>query len=192
MHTCTDEEVLAWLRSGSFEAESKAIDCLYRNLLGIFRPWVFSRNGSNDDAHDAVTEAVIAFVQKFREGKYLEMGKLEHLLFRIAQRRFYDLLRSRGSELPVDSSASVEYPTEPFEDDHYERAEQAAMELARHSKLAHCLDAIGERCKERLVRFWYWKQSHEEIAKAMGDSSADVSKVMKNKCQDKLEKCVKG
>ncbi|MBC7775490.1 MAG: RNA polymerase sigma factor [Phycisphaerae bacterium] len=192
MHPCTDEEVLAWLRNGSPESENKAIDCLYRRLLGIFRPWVFSRKGSSDDAHDAVTEAVIAFVQNFRDEKYREMGKLEHLLFRIAQRRFYDLLRERGKELPTDPTLPFDLPPAFVEEDPFDKAELEASQLAKHSKLAQCLDKIGERCKERLVRFWYLKQSHEEIAAAMGNATAKGAKVMKNKCQDKLEACMKG
>lgn len=64
-------------------------------------------------------------------------------------------------------------------------------DLARHTKLEHCLDQIGERCKERIIRFWYMEQSHEEIAEAMDDASPRVSVTMKNKCQDKLKKCMK-
>lgn len=192
MLSCTDQDVVKWLLDGSPSSENKAIECLYRRLLQIFRPWVFSRNGSNEDVHDAVTEAVIGFVQKFRQGKYQEMGKLENLLFRIAQRRFIDLLRTRGAEIPVDPLEPIGSAYDGEEEDFLEKTEREADESAKHSKLAHCLEKIGERCKERLIRFWYMKQSHEEIANAMGDSSTAVSKVMKNKCQDKLEKCMNG
>lgn len=99
---CTDDEALAWLRDGSPESENKAIGCLYRSLLGMIRPWISSRNGSDNDAHDAVTEAVIRFIQNFREGKYREQGKLAPYLFRMAQFKFYDLLRERGEDLSTD------------------------------------------------------------------------------------------
>lgn len=192
-HSCTDEEALKWLRDGSPESENKAIECLYRRLLAAFRPWVYSKNGRSDDAHDAVTEAIFQFVQNFREGKYREQGKLEHYLFRIAQFKFFDLLRARGEDLSIEDVFPGGIPPEPEEgeDDPYEKVEMEVEALARHTKLEHCLGQIGERCKERILRFWYTKQSHEEIAKAMGDASARVSVTMKNRCQDKLEKCMK-
>ncbi|MFN0037313.1 MAG: RNA polymerase sigma factor [Saprospiraceae bacterium] len=190
-HACTDEEALEWLRDGSPESESNAMGCLYRRLLGRIRPWVFSRNGSSDDAHDAVTEAVVQFVQNFREGKYKHVDKLEHYLFRMAQFKFFDLLRARGDEVSLDVVFPGGIPPEML-DDPYEKAEEEMENIARHTKLEHCLGQIGERCKERILRFWYMQQSHEEIAKAMGDSSGDVSKVMKNKCQGSLAKCIHG
>lgn len=187
-NSCTNEEALTWLREGSFESENKAIGCLYQRLLGMIRPWIYSKNGTDEDAHDAVTEAVIKFIQNFREGKYQEQGKLEHFLFRIAQRRFYDLLRDRGEERLVPEGIPPELKEE---EDPEEKAEQEEEALARQKKLEHCLGQIGERCKERIMRFWYMDQSHKEIAEAMGDASPDVSKAMKNKCQGKLEKCMK-
>lgn len=189
---CTNEEALTWLREGSFELENKAIGCLYPRLLGMIRPWIYSKNGTSEDAHDAVTAAVIKFVQNFREGKYHEQGKLEHYLFRIAQRKFYDLLRERGEEEPIEwSFPDGLSPEIEEEEDPEEKAEQEVEALARQKKLELCLGQIGERCKERIMRFWYMDQSHKEIAEAMGDASPDVSKAMKNKCQGKLEKCMK-
>ncbi|MCB9296825.1 MAG: sigma-70 family RNA polymerase sigma factor [Lewinellaceae bacterium] len=191
-HSCTNEEALAWLREGSFELENKVIEYLYLRLLGMIRPWIYSKNGTSEDAHDAVTAAVIKFVRNFREGKYREQGKLEHYLFRIAQRKFFDLLRERGEEKSIEESFSDGIPPEiEGEEDLEEKAEQEVKALARQRKLEHCLGQIGERCKERIMRFWYISQSHKEIAEAMGDASPDVSKAMKNKCQGKLEKCMK-
>ncbi len=190
--TCTDEEALGWLREGSFESENKAIECLYRRLLKMILPWVYSKNGTGDDAHDAVTEAVIKFVRNFREEKYREQGKLEHYLFRIAQFKFYDLLRDRGTDLPSEIIVSDGILPESDEaEDPYEKSEKDKASLARLNKLEHCLNQTGDRCKERLIRFWYQNQSHQEISKAMGDTGPDVSKSMKNKCQDKLAKCLK-
>lgn len=190
-HSCTDDEALAWLRDGSFESESKAIGCLYRRLFVNIRPWIYSKNGSDDDVHDAATESVFGFVRNFRGGKYKEIGKLEHFLFRIAQYKFYNLLRGRGEDLSIEDIFPGGIPPEIKDDDPYEKAEMEVEALARQTKLEQCLEKIGERCKERIIRFWYMGQSHEEIAEAMGDASADVSKVMKNRCQDKLEACMK-
>ena len=192
-HSCTDEEALAWLRDGSFEAMNKAIGCLYRRLLNIVRPWVYSKNGSGDDAHDAVTEALMKFSDILRDGKYQEEGKLEHFIFRVAQYKFYDICRHRkkgGEDLSLEDIFTGGVPPE-IEDDPLEKAEVETEAEMRRLKMGHCLGQIGERCKERLFRFWDLGQSHEEIAEAMGDASPDVSKTMKNRCQDKLEKCMK-
>jgi len=191
-HSCKDEEALKWLREGSHESENKVIGCLYRRVLVSFRPWVYSKNGTGEDAHDAVTEAVIQFVGNFREGKYREQGKLENYLFRIAQFKFFDLLRGRGEDVSIEEIFPGGIPPDMEEAENtQDKAEKDAEALARHTKLEHCLNHIGERCKARIIRFWYLNQSHQEIAEAMGDTGPDVSKAMKNKCQDKLAKCLK-
>lgn len=191
-HACTDDEALVWLRDGSQESESKFIECLYRRLLEKIRHWIGARNGSGEDAHDALTEALIVFIVNFREGKYREEGKLEHFLFRVAQYKFYDICRRRGQggrDQSIEDVFPGGIPPELGEDPD-EVAEATAETELRRQKMERCLDQIGERCKERLIRFWYFGQGHEVIATVMGDASADVAKVMKGKCQRKLEKCM--
>lgn len=191
-HNCTDEEALHWLRDGSAASESKAIGCLYRRLLEKLRPWIHLKNGSADDTHDALTEALVAVVGMIRENKYQEQGKLENYLFRVAQFKFYDICRKRrkgGGDISLDEIFPGGVPRE-LEADPFEKNEADAEANTRLLRLQHCLEQIGERCKERLVRFWYMEQSHEEIAQSMGDASTDVSKVMKGKCQSKLAACM--
>ncbi len=190
-YICTDAQALAWLEDGALDLESKAIACLYRRLLDLAKPWVYSRNGNLDDVHDAVSEAVIKFVQNCREGKYRHEGKLENYLFRMAQYKYFDLLRERGNEVSLEQFFPAGIP-EDLEEAAFEKEEKEAEASARHIRLEQCLEQIGEKCKERIVRFWYMNQSHDNIAAAMGDSGPNVSKTMKNRCQDKLEKCVKG
>jgi DNA-directed RNA polymerase specialized sigma subunit, sigma24 homolog len=191
MTICTDQQALDWLSSGSADARAKAVECLYRRLIVMLRPWAVARRVSSETMHDVLTDAIYVFVISFLNGKYREQGKLEALILLIAQRRYFDHVRNNQRERPLDpDDFSTIVPPEAH--DPLEEAETAIENLTKHAKLTSCMDNVGERCKERLIRFWYLNQSHEEIAEAMGDKSADVSKVMKNKCQDKLEKCIKG
>lgn len=189
---CTDEGVLHWLFDGAPELESKAIACLYRRLLEKVRAWVIARGGSGDDAHDALTDALVAFIMVFRDGKYREEGKLDNYVFRIAQYKFYDACRRRGKgggDLSIEEIFPGGIPPELSEDPLENAERRAERELEIH-RLEQCLGQSGERCKERLSRFWVLGQSHEEIAAAMGDAGPDVSKTMKAKCQRKLETCM--
>lgn len=190
---CTDEEALRWLLDGAPESESKAIECLYRRLLEKFRAWVYAHSGSDDDAHDALTDALVAFIIIFHDGKYREEGKLDNYIFRIAQYKFYDACRRRGKgggDLSLEEIFPGGVPPELADDPLEDADRESEMEWQR-LRLEQCLDQTGERCKERLIRFWGLGQSHEEIAAAMGDFSPDVSKTMKAKCQRKLETCMK-
>ncbi len=189
--SCTDEEALHWLLDGAPELESKAIACLYRRLLEKVRAWVIARGGSGDDAHDALTDALVAFIMVFRDGKYREEGKLDNFVFRIAQYKFYDECRRRGKggDLSIEEIFPGGIPPELVEDLLEDADNESEREL-QELRLEQCLDQTGERCKERLIRFWVLGQSHEEIAAAMGDSGPDVSKTMKAKCQRKLETCM--
>ena len=155
-YACTDKDALEWLRDGSTESENKAIDCLYRRLLEMIRPWIFARSGTSDDAHDAVTEAVFQFVRIFREGRYKEEGKLEWFIFRIAQRKFLDLLRKRGKHvLIVDVFPDGVPPEMEGWEDTILKEEKDMESVERITKLERCLNQIGERCRERIIQFWY-------------------------------------
>lgn len=190
---CTDAEALHWLLDGAPGLESKAIECLYRRLLEKVRAWVYTHGGSADDAHDALTDALFAFIVVLHDGKYREEGKLDNYIFRIAQYKFYDVCRRRGKgggDLSLDEifpgGIPPELAADPLED-----AEGRTEAESQWLRLEQCLDQTGERCKERLFRFWVLGQSHEEIAIAMGDASPDVSKTMKAKCQRRLEDCMR-
>ncbi len=187
---CTAAQAIAWLRAGDPESETQAIACLYSRMLEKFRPWVFSKNGTNADAHDAISDALYQFIDQYRAGRYREEGKMEHLLFRIAQRRFFDGKKSRGHDFSEDADW-LKLVSENEDKDYFEQIEQEKTNALMVEKLSACLDKIGERCKERIMLFWYQNQSHKEIAEAMGDSSTNVSKVMMSKCKDKLEDCLK-
>lgn len=197
-YSLTDGDILNLLRDGSPESESKVIEVLYRRLLEGVRSWVNAKGGSTEDGHDALTEALIAFVCIFRKGKYGDQGKLGNFIFRIGQFKYYDLCRKRGSGGKGISIVEIfpeGIPAE-IEEDHLEKAEEdlesakSGKSAKRKEKFGICLNQVGVRCKERLIRYWVMGQSHEEIAKAMGDASADVSKVMKGKCQKKLKMCM--
>ncbi len=189
---CSDEEALRWLRDGAPELVSKAMECLYRRLLDAVQHWVVSKNGSRNDGHDALTDALTTLTDIVQRGKYRDEGKLDHFLFRIAQYKFYDMCRKRGKsgEISIDEIYPGGIPP-GVEDDPDAIIERDAEAEARRLKMEHCLDKIGARCKERLVRYWFMGQSHAEIAEAMGDASVAVSRVRKGKCQGKLESCMK-
>lgn len=193
---CTDENILAWLDDGSTHREQQALDCLYRRLIGQVVPWVLKHGGSETDGEDALVDALTGFVKTYRAGKYTDEGKLDNYVFSIAKFKFYDHCREQkrrgggGPELSIEDVFPNGIPPGVNWEDPDEKQALDAEDLARREAVEKCFAQLDPKCQERLTRFWYQEQSHEEIAKAMGNATANGSKVMKGRCEEKLRQLV--
>lgn len=193
---CSEENILRWLEDKSSSKEHQSMTCLYSLFYDKVKNWVLKHRGNEIDAQDSLTEALISFVQSYRNGKYIHEGKLEPFFMRIAMYKFYDICRKRKGENLTDETNSIDelFPggiasEEEWKDPLIEK-EESEQEQNRYKLVEKCLNKLSISCKDRLVRFYYLDQSHKEIALALGDSSEAVSKVMKNKCEKKLKEFV--
>ena len=187
---CTDEKILIILEDGSPNNEQKVMDCLYRRLIRKVMRWVLSHGGSEADGQDTLVEALGNFVINYRTKKYVHVDKLDNYVFGIAMCRFFDICRKRKQE--INRTSLDELLLRGISPD-IEKKYLASNEGIEDEKEAQLLKIeagmaqLDEKCKERLIRFYFDEQSHEEIADAMGDGNANVSKTQLFRCKKKLE-----
>lgn len=190
---CSEDQILEWMKTGNPHHEQRTLDCLYQLLFEKAKGWVVRHGGSEEDAQDALTEALIGFVKSFRAEKYNHDDKLLHYVFSIVKFKFYDICRqhkrnrSGGRELSLEEIFPGGIPPGIAWEDPFEILEKNAEETTRLRLMEKYFNLLSAGCKERLTRYWYLHQKHEEIAAAMKDASINVSKVMKNKCEKKLK-----
>lgn len=187
--SCPDKDILLWLADGSSNSEQRVMDCLYRRLIATVIRWVLKHGGFESDGHDVLVDALTAFVKNYRSGKYTDSGKLENFVTVIAKNKFIDICRKRKQNIMVSldellfNGVPLNIATEEPEVD----TEKETQLL----KFEQCHAQIGEKCRDRLDRFYYKHQSHLEIAKALGDKSEAVAKVMLGRCKEKLRNLCK-
>lgn len=167
------------LVNGLLEHEDAAINYLYDEVGPKVKQYIMSVGGNEEEANDIFQEGIVSAFVNIKSGKYQvsENAKFTTYLIQICKYKWYDTLKSahkskRGGEIidiPDDSNI-VE-----------------AMETSEKYSLLHTLiQSLGDQCQEILKRFYWEKESIDEISKALKMVPASV-KNGKYRCMQKLK-----
>jgi len=176
----TDNQLI----SGLLQQEDAAINYLYEDVGPKVKQYIMSVGGSQDEADDIFQEGIISAFVNVRSGKYQQSDntKFTTYLTQICKYKWYDVLKSahkskRGGEMmdiPDDQNI------------------QEALEVSEKYSVLHTLiDELGNQCKDILQRFYWKKESIEEISKALKMVAASV-KNGKYRCMQKLKETALG
>jgi len=184
----TDETLYEGLRNN----HQPAFEHLYRQHFPAVRQLVYQHRGSEDDAKDIFQEGMIALWNNIRSGAYQlrEGAKMSTYLIQICKLRWMDRLKKASTryEMKQDNLGKPEADTlpEPSEGgnvvDHWiaqEEMQQFSLDFAQ----------LGERCQDLLKRFYFAKESLQQIATAFGMGEASA-KNEKYRCMQRLKKIV--
>ena len=171
----TDNQII----SGLLQQEDAVIEYLYEAVGPKIKQYIMSVGGSSDEADDIFQEGIISAFVNIRSGKYQQSqnAKFSTYLTQICKYKWYDVIKSahkskRGGEMmdiPDDQNI------------------QESIELDEKYSILHALiDDLGDQCKEILQRFYWQKESIEEISKALKMVAASV-KNGKYRCMQKLK-----
>ncbi|MEN8799747.1 MAG: sigma-70 family RNA polymerase sigma factor [Flavobacteriaceae bacterium] len=157
----------------------KAIYDLFRNeFFGFARRYQLD----DSDLSDIYQEAFLALMKHSKSGK-LEKVKcsMKTYLFQIGKHMIYDLYKYKGKMVPYDANLRIERGEEiNFTFDQSDALSAAQRELRKHFK------TLDEKCRELLTLFYYRGLTLEEIAPKAGLRNANVAKVQKHRCLEKL------
>lgn len=172
------------LYEGLKNNEQFAFEYLYKNNYPAVRQLVFQYKGSDDDAKDIFQEGMIALWNNIRSGSYQLRPdvKMSTYLIQVCKLRWMDRLKKASSRYELRQES------------YQEPAQEAEVEVEwinreEQSEFQQQFAQLGERCQTLLKRFYFMKQSLQEIADflSIGEASA---KNEKYRCMQRLKKIV--
>ena len=178
----TDEELVEALKSSHFLEE--ALDFVYANHFEMLKSIVMKNSGNEADAEDMVQEAIIAFMNVVRSGKYRGEANVSSFLYTLTKNLWFSELKKRGS---------MTKRNEVFETGR-ETLEKGVDETLIHNEnlsLVSTLFAkLGDKCKQILSLFYFEEMSMKDILEHTSYENEQVLRNKKYKCQKELMRMV--
>lgn len=169
-----DQELLNLLRS---DKRTVAFQQLYKGYPAVER-LVLSKGGNKNDARDIFQDALFIFYQQLIYHDLKLSAAISTYLYSVCRFLWKDKLKQNKKFVSLDfeSGLSIE---------EVDRLSQLMEKEAKHKAVEKVIRELGERCLELLQLFYFKRLSMDEIAKAMGLSSAKVAKNQKYKCLER-------
>ncbi|MCB0835489.1 MAG: sigma-70 family RNA polymerase sigma factor [Bacteroidetes bacterium] len=175
----SDDEIITAIQNGGRELD-KAMEFLYlhspcREKVLTF---VFSRNGSKEDAEDIFQDGIRSLILSIRGGKYRGTGSLQNYLLGMCKNLWF----KRFQKIARDMKYQQE---QIWKEQHTEDPEWILLEKEQEEELDSLLNALGDTCK-KVLRLWQLSYSMKEIASELGYKSEGVARKKKRLCMKKL------
>jgi RNA polymerase sigma factor (sigma-70 family) len=180
---CTsDAECIALFLKGNERCFTQLVKRHHSQILRYINSYL------NDwqQSKDILQNVLMDFVLLLRSGKYVEQGKVYHLLISMAHNRIHEYFRAQHRHsvfLPL-SEVAHQQPEELAQEEEWQPTRSEMLRL--HA----CLRAMKER-KRAIFMKRYHGVPYEKIARTMGISS-DAAKVQFYRTVKKLRKLFKG
>lgn len=179
----TDTDIV---KSVENEADTNdAVMFLYEQYADQISSFIIGKGGSQQDGQDVFQEAVVAFINVVRNGKYRGEASVKTFLVSIAKNIWYNELRKRQStgnreKLYEDSRQTIETDITAYIGDREIR--QQFLEI---------LGKLGENCKKILLLFYYEDMPMKDMVNELPYENEQVVRNKKYKCLQQLTTLVK-
>ena len=170
-----DESLIESIRNG----REDAVSFLYEEYYHYSVSYVFSKNGSEDDAKEIFQEAIIILIHNIRKKKFREESTVKTYLYGICRRLWLKELKRKGRVFQLLEDDRIENNVE------FELHEQT---IDRFEKMEDALSKLGESCETIIRKYYLLKESMKVIAESLGYTNANNVKNQKYKCLQRLKK----
>jgi len=168
---------------GSKEQRDKALGFIYRYNKEKVCSFVLSNSGSEDEAKDVFQEAVIAFYENVRDGKFKGESAISTYLYSITRFKWLNQIKKntirKGHQEGVEQDQFTESPLATL------------IEGERKAGVLEVLEQLGASCKKLLIENIYHGASMKEIANNSSYSSEQIVRNKKYKCLQKLKELIR-
>jgi RNA polymerase sigma factor (sigma-70 family) len=164
----SDADVLHDLRNGKAE---RAFTRLYKHLDEVTN-MVRSHGGNRTEARDLFQDALVILHEKALGSRFTPSGTIAGYLYGVCRNLWLAELRSKGREAQVQKLLAKEAPP-------------TALDLAEEQELLHAeqaFQALGEKCRDLLTRFYLNNEPLTVVAQALGLAGEGAAKTRKYKC----------
>lgn len=174
----SEQQILVALAGGKAPADD-ALRQLYFDNRAVIRAFVRENNGTEEEAKDVVQDAVIAFYENVKMGKFRGESAISTYLFSIA--RFMWLNRLKRKQLENNTlERTIHENAEPS-------LPQRITDRETRQHLADLFGRLQSGCQEVLMDALYHDFSMKEIAARMGYENEQVARNKKHGCMKKLK-----
>ncbi len=152
---------------------------LYRQAFPLVRRYVRNHGGDATDAQDVFQDALVIFYEKAVGGALTLTVPPAHYVLGVS-RHLWRRERERRQRAATSGLTAA----------HDQRPDEPAPTTSEAAVLDH-LERLGERCRNVLLAFYYFRQSLEQIAAAHHYATVRSATVQKYKCLERLRNAVR-
>jgi RNA polymerase sigma factor (sigma-70 family) len=163
---------------------------LYEQFFYFIKDATFKHQLLEDEAGSIYTDTILAFIENVRNGRFEGKSSLKTYLFQIFSNKCVDFLRKTTT-----NKMSI-HDTQPIENWHLTAPDESKNILQKLisdneiNVLKEKIKLLGEKCRQMLMA-WGDGFSDNKIAEELGYQSANVAKVSRLRCMDKLREMYK-
>ncbi len=186
LHIQLENDKNQWLQS-VLDGDKKALTLLYKAYRKPFVAWLRKYTGcSQETALDIFQDSVIALYENIQFKGFTKFEKsIKNYLFGIGKRIY-------GSKVSRKKLQTTSLDKQVFETQDLNIGMDQQIELDEQSKIMlQLLKKMPNICRTIIYRFYYQKNSMDEIAEILNYKNGNVVKVKKNKCMKMLKETTK-
>ena len=155
---------------------------LYETFRDQFFGFARRYQVDDSDLSDIYQEAFLALRKHALSGRLEKVNcSMKTYLFQIGKHMIYDLYKYKGRNVPYEANL------------HVERGEEIEVEInkgdslnSEQRELRKRFKTLDQKCRELLTLYYFRGLTLEEIAPKAGLRNANVVKVQKHRCLEKL------
>ncbi|MGY6522188.1 MAG: RNA polymerase sigma factor [Mongoliitalea sp.] len=170
----SQQEIIQGIKSN----DPTILRVFYTSQYKKIEHYVLANKGTSDDAKDIYQEAFVVLWKKVKSDQFQpENGTaIAGFLYQIAKNKWLDKLRANknNSIVEIHPNLAIE---DSLTDDFQE---------GQHQWIVHEFENLGQTCKEVLKRFYFLKESMEQIASVFNWTSA-TARNNKYRCIQQLK-----
>ncbi len=171
-----DHEIIAEIRKGNRE---RPIQILYKEFPKIKNNIILS-SGDKEIAEEIFNDSLLLLIEKVSNEEFILTSKLSTYLFGIARFLWKNELRKRNKTQELEWSDTLIISEQDLG---YDQTKEE-----RFTQLEQVISSLSAKCQEIFERFYFKKESMEELARALGFSSVNSAKTQKYKCMEQAIK----
>lgn len=173
----TEEELIEGVRKN----DDRALSALYKMHYSTIQHFIFSNNGTEQDARDIYQEAFIVFYEKIRTETFVLQVRVKTFLYSICRNLWLKRLAERKKFVvkvnDIEETLDLQDILPQAEDDE-----------ARFSCMGLSLAELGEPCRSLIEDFYIHGKTMTEIVTKFRYTNTDNAKNQKYKCLQRLKK----
>ena len=177
-----DQRILAGIFSNDLNS---IIHQLYNSYSGVVIAYILNHQGSQQDGEDVFQEALIAFIDLVKSGRFRGEASLQTTFVSIARNIWLNEVKKRRS---LGARGQI------FETTRQQEEEDPAAQLVQREiseQFLAVLGRLGEGCKKLLTLVYFENLSFREIRERLHYENEQTIRNKKYKCMKELTDMVK-